>query len=130
MSTIQQPRSLDEVLGSNLAKQVSGPSHDAGKKALDIQITGIFGSEYMLSSSHFFTVSADVSWIAISRNVENQMSEHSVRRAHYDKENPGVVLVDFYRQPHGAFVLAMDGTRRNQDDKLVGYFILQPKHSH
>ena len=129
MSDVQQPNLLDEALGSNLVKQVSGSSHNVGKKALSAQVIEIFGSKYTISGSHYFAVSADVPWIAISKNVQNQMLERSIHQSHYDKADPGIVLVDFYPQPHGAFVLAMDKGSSRESEKLVGYFVLQPKSS-
>lgn len=129
MSDIQQPSLLDKALGSSLAKQISGSSHNVGKKALDAQVTKIFGSKYVISSSQYFAVSVDVPWVAISKNVQNQMLERSISQAHYGHENPGIVLIDFYPQPHGAFVLAMDKSSSHQGEKLVGYFVLQPKSS-
>lgn len=130
MVDVQQPKLLDEALGSSLVEQVSGPSHNVEQKALDAQVTKIFGSKYRIASSRYFAASADVSWVAISKSVQNQMLERSIKRSHYDSEKPGIVLVDFYPQPHGAFVLAMDRNAGRQGERLVGYFVLQAKGSH
>ena len=127
MNDVHQPKLLDEALGSNLVKQVSGPSHTVGKKALEAQVAAAFGSKYAIMASHYFSVSTDVPWVAISKNVQNQMLERSINRTHYYKENPGVDLIDFYPQSHGAFVLAMSKNSGRQSERLVGYFVLQRK---
>jgi hypothetical protein len=129
MSDVQQPKLLDEALGSALVKRASGPSHNAGRKALEAQIAKTFGAKYAISSSQYFVVSPDVLWVAASKNIQNQMLERSIGRAHYDGENPGVVLIDFYPQPHGAFVLAMDKGASGRNEKLVAYFVLRHKSS-
>lgn len=127
MVTIQQPRPLDEALGSTLVKQVAEASHKAGKTTLDALVEKTLGDGYVVESSRYFSVPADVAWIAISKNVQNQMHEHSVARGHYDKEQPGITLLDFYPQPHGAFVLATDKGSGRQGDRLIGYYSLRRK---
>ncbi|RYE92528.1 MAG: hypothetical protein EOO77_46670 [Oxalobacteraceae bacterium] len=127
MTDIQQPKPLDEALGTNLVKQVTGQSRDERNKALDTRVTATFGGKYQIASSRYFSVSTDVTWLAVSKNVQNQMLERSMNRGHYDKENPGILLIDFYPQPHGAFVLAMDANSGKQGHKLVGYFVLKQK---
>jgi hypothetical protein len=127
MVDVQQPRSLDELVGTSLVKQVPRSVHDMDEVALDTQVAKTFHGKYEIGSSRYFIVSTDVSWAAISKNVQNHMLESSIGRAHYDNEKPGIVLIDYYPQPHGAFVLAMSKESRRRGQRLAGYFVLKPK---
>ena len=54
-----------------------------------------------------------MAWVAISKNVENQMLEKSINRVPFEWTNPDMDFVDVYPQGDSAFAV-----------KVVGYDVL------
>jgi len=122
---IHVPKSPVETMDTKLAKPAPDAAQLKETKALDAQVSSIFRNGYSVASSNYYHVAANVTWASIEKNVQNEMQEHSISKSRYDGENPGIVLIDFYPQRDGAFVVAMDNTTASKDEKLIGYYVLK-----
>lgn len=76
-------------------------------------------------SAQYYDFSGDVPWVAIAKNVQNQMLEKSIMKAKYEWNNPGYDLVDVYPQKDSAFAVAMYSKHVKNKTKLVGYYVLK-----
>jgi len=96
-------------------------------EALRNEVTRFLRGKYRIQSETFYRFRGDVPWVAISKNVQNQMAEKSIQRAIYDWNNPGYDFVDVYPQGDGAFAVAMSAKGDASHGRLVGYFVLSAK---
>lgn len=92
--------------------------------ALREEVTQFLRGKYVIQSGSFYRFRSDVPWVAISRRVQNQMAEKSIRRMVYDWNSPGRDFVDVYPQGNTAFAVAMDAKGAKAQGSLVGYFVL------
>ena len=65
-----------------------------------------------------------MAWVAISKNVENQMLEKSINRVPFEWTNPDMDFVDVYPQGDSAFAVAMYSKTASSKVKVVGYDVL------
>ena len=106
---------------------VKAADHGADAKALDEELTKYLRGKYLVQSAHYYTFSDDVPWVAIAKNVQNQMQEKSIPKVVYEWNNPGYDLVDVYPQGDTAFAVAILSKTKSGKTKLVGYFSLTAK---
>ena len=78
-----------------------------------------------IKSSHYYDFSGDVPWVAISKNVQNQMLEKSIPKAKFEWHNPGFDTIDVYQQKDSSFVVALFSKHVSKKTKLVGYYVLK-----
>lgn len=95
--------------------------------ALHEELAKFLRDKYAIKSGHYYRFRADVPWVAISKNVQNQMAEKSVQRVIFDWNNPGYDFVDVYPQGDTAFAVAMYSKSGAKKTRLVGYFELTAK---
>jgi hypothetical protein len=93
-------------------------------KALDEEVTKFLRGKFAIKSGQYYRFSADMPWVAISKNVQNQMTAKSVTRKIYDWNNPGYDFVDVYPQGEAGFAMAMFSKSGRGEAKLVGYYLL------
>lgn len=105
-------------------KVVDAAAAGADVKALDAEVTKFLRGKYAIKSATYYTFTGDVPWVAISKNVQNQMAEKSIQRVVYDWNNPGYDFVDVYPQGEAGFAVGMLTTTRAGKAKLVGYYVL------
>lgn len=91
------------------------------------EVSKYLRGKYTIQSGNYYRFSKDVPWVAISKNVENQMAEKSIPRVFYEWNNPGYDFVDVYPQGNTAFAVAMHSKSGPGKSKLVGYFVLTSK---
>lgn len=104
---------------------VAGATADI--QALVEEVTKFLRGNYKIKSASYYRFRGDVPWVAISKNVQNQMAEKSIQRVIYDWNNPGYDFVDVYPQGDAAFAVAMHVKGGPGKSKLVGYFVLTAK---
>ena len=106
------------------AKEVQ--ANEATKK-LDAEVTAFMRDKYTIGSARYYQIVGEIPWIAVSKNVQNQMAEKSIKRVMFEWYEPGLDFVEVYPQGKQGFALAMlKGTRSNAE-KLVGYYTLTAK---
>jgi hypothetical protein len=108
-------------------KAVDVASVTADIAALDEEVSKFLRDKYTIKSGNYFRFRADVPWVAIAKNVQNQMAEKSVQRVIYDWNNPGYDFIDVYPQGDTAFAVAMYAKGGAGKTRLVGYFVLATK---
>ncbi len=117
-SSVFQPKPLEYL------KEV--PASEQSKK-LDADLTAFVRDQYAIRSVHYYEVSGEIPWIAISKSVQNQMAEKSFQRKTFEWWEPGIDFVEVYPQgtQGDAFALAMPKNTRSSANKLVGFYILK-----
>ena len=108
-------------------KAVQAASETAEIKNLIDEVTKFVRGRYTIKSGDYYRFRGDVPWVAISKNVQNQMAEKSIQRVIYEWNNPGFDFVDVYPQGDSAFAVAMSSKSSSNKSKLVGYFEMLPK---
>jgi hypothetical protein len=108
-------------------KVVAAADAKADIAVLHDEVTKYLRDKYTIQSGNYFRFSKDVPWVAISKNVENQMAEKSIERVFFEWNNPGYDFVDVYPQGNTAFAVAMNSKSGPGKPKLVGYFVLAAK---
>ncbi len=108
-------------------KVIDDESATADIATLQAEVTQFLRGKYLIQSGHYYLFSKDVPWVAISKNVQNQMKEQSIQRVIYEWNNPGYDFVDVYPQGDTAFAVAMLAKTGPGQPKLVGYFVLTAK---
>jgi hypothetical protein len=103
---------------------LSRESAGANGKALDAEVAKFLRREYKIKSVIYYQLNGDIPWIAVSKNVQNQMLEKAVKKKVFAWNNPGIDLIDVYPQKEGAFAVAMYTKTAPDKDKLVGYYLL------
>jgi hypothetical protein len=124
MAETATPTSPVEALGGDYIKAASATASAKNAKALDSQVLGLVGKHYKIKSAHYYRVAKDMPWVAISKNVQNQMLEKKVNKGQFAWENPGIVFVEVYPQGTSAFAVAMDGSTAKSVQKFIGYYEL------
>jgi hypothetical protein len=109
---------------SEHVKAVEASAAAANAKALDAEVTKFLRKKYAIKSATYYSFGAGIPWVAISKNVQNQMREKSVERVIYDWNNPGIDFVDVYPQGDTAFAVAMYTKTSGSKEKFVGYYVL------
>jgi hypothetical protein len=125
MADTVTPTSPVEALGGVYIKLASASADAKHTKGLDGQLLGILGKQYKIKSAHYYKVARDMSWAAISKNVQNQMLEKSISKGQFAWENPGVTFLEVYPQGTSAFAVAMDASTAKSAQKFIGYFVLE-----
>jgi hypothetical protein len=105
--------------------KVAGVTADIA--AFHKEVTKFLRDKYAIKSGNYYRFRGDVPWVAISKQVQNQMAEKSIQRVLYDWNNPGYDFVDVYPQGDTAFAVAMYAKGNRGKSKLVGYFVLTAK---
>jgi hypothetical protein len=77
-----------------LSRESAGPN----AKALDAEVTKFLRWEYKIKSVIYYQLNGDIPWIAVSKNVQNQMLEKAVKKKVFAWNNPGIDLIDVYPQ--------------------------------
>jgi hypothetical protein len=108
----------------NYAKEVAAASSPALAKALDGVVTKYLRGTYKIKSVQYYKFKSDVPWVAISKEVQNQMLEKSVKRSFFDWNEPGIDIIDVYPQGKTAFVIAMDKKALLAKKQFVGYYVV------
>lgn len=108
-------------------KVVAAADAKADIAALHDELTKYLRDKYTIQSGSYFRFSKDVPWVAISKNVQNQMAEKSIERVVFEWNNPGYDSVDVYPQGKTAFAVAMHSKSGPGKPKFVGYFVLTAK---
>ncbi len=109
---------------SKYVKALDASAAGANASALDDELTKFLRHKYKIESSSYYSFGSDIPWVAISKNVENQMLEKSVHRALFEWNNPGMDFVDVYPQDDRAFAVAMYSKTASSKVKFVGYYVL------
>ena len=112
-----QPKPLDGM------KEV--PVSEESRK-LDAEATAFFRDHFTIKSARYYRVPGEIPWIAVSKSVQNQMAEKSIRRTMFDWYEPGIDFVEVYPQGSdgAAFAVAMPKGANPGADKLVGFYVL------
>ncbi len=105
-------------------KTVAKADAKADIAALNDEVTKYLRDKYSIESGSYYRFSKDVPWVAISKNVQNQMVEKSIRPVFFEWHNPGYDFVDIYPQGKTAFAVAMLSKSGPGKPKFVGYFVL------
>lgn len=124
MAETATPTSPVEALGGAHIREVSASGDAKSAKALDGQLLALIGKQYKIKSSHYYKVAKDMPWVAIAKNVQNQMLEKSVKKGQFPWEDPGIVFLDVYPQGTSAFAVAMDSSTAKSSQKFIGYYVL------
>jgi hypothetical protein len=126
MAETATPTSPIEALGGGYIKAAPAASNAKSVKALDGQVTGLVGKQVKILSATYYKVAKDIPWVAIAKNVQNQMLEKSVEKGKFAWEDPGITFVEVYPQGKGAFAVAMESGSAKSAQKFVGYYVLGP----
>ncbi len=96
-------------------------------KKLDAEVMTFVRDQYAISSAHYYEVSGEIPWIAISKSVQNQMAEKSFQRKMFEWWEPGIDFVEVYPQGNqgDAFGLAMPKNTKSSSNKLVAFYFLK-----
>ena len=94
-------------------------------KRLDAELIALLRGGYTIESVHYYRFHRDIPWIAIAKNVQNQMSEMAVARQTIEWAEPGLDFAELYPQGKKAFAVAMLKDTPNNAAKFVGYYLLQ-----
>ena len=108
-------------------KTVAAADAKADIAMLHDEVSKYLRDKYTIESGQYFRFSKDVPWVAISKNVQNQMVEKSIQRVFFEWDNPGFDFVDIYPQGNTAFAVAMLSKSGPGKPKFVGYFVLTVK---
>jgi len=116
-TTVFQPKPLDSM------KEV--PATEDSKK-LDAEVTAFLRNKYAIASARYYQAPGEIPWIAVSKSVQNQMAEKSIRRTMFEWYEPGIDFVEVYPQGKNgaAFAVAMPKGTKSSADKLVGFYVL------
>jgi hypothetical protein len=97
-------------------------------KKLDADVIEFVRGRYTIVSARYYRIGADVPWVAISKNVQNQMAEKSIKRVMLDWYEPGIDFVETYPQGQegAAVAVAMPKGAKSSAEKIVGYYVLGP----
>jgi hypothetical protein len=125
MAETATPASPIEALGAEHIKSAPLPANAKSAAALDDQLLALVGKDYGIKSSQYFKVARDIPWIAIAKNVQNQMLEKSIKKGDFSWEDPGLVFVEVYPQGAAAFAVAMDSNTADAPEKFIGYYVLE-----
>lgn len=101
-------------------------SASADSKKLDAEAVEYFRGQFSIASARYYLTPSEIPWIAVSKSVQNQMEEKSIRRLVFDWYEPGIDFVDVYPQDNNKAAVAVvmaRGTALNAD-RLVGYYVL------
>ena len=114
-----QPKPLDSM------KEV--PASGDSKK-LDTELTAFLRDKYAIASARYYQVPAEIPWIAVSKSVQNQMAEKSIRPIMFEWYEPGIDFIEVYPQGKdgAAFALAMPKGSDPGAGKLAGFYVLGP----
>jgi hypothetical protein len=95
-------------------------------KKLDAEVREFLRSEYTIASARYFARESDIPWISISKSVQNQMAEKSIKPTMFAWYEPGLDFVEVYPQPAqgGAFALAKPKEGSLDAVELIGYYVL------
>jgi hypothetical protein len=93
---------------------------------LDAELVRFLRTTYAIKSVHYYRFQKGIPWVAISKRVQNEMSEKSINRVAYDWEEPGIDFVDVYSQGKNGFAVAMLKDTPTDSEKFVGYYLLKP----
>jgi hypothetical protein len=91
---------------------------------LHAEVEQFLRGSYAIKSGNYYRFRGDVPWVAIAKNVHNQMAEKSIQRVIYGWNNPGYDFVEVYPQGDTAFAVAMHARGDAGQGRLVGYFVL------
>jgi hypothetical protein len=116
-SPVVEPKPLEQM------KEVSA---SADSKKLDAEVTAFLRDKYTISSARYYQTPGEIPWIAVSKNVQNQMKEKSIERKLFEWYEPGLDFVEVYPQGKngGAFAVAMPKGTKSDAQKLVGFYVL------
>lgn len=101
-------------------------ANEATKK-LDAEVTAFLRDKYTIASAKYYEVAGEIPWIAVSKNVQNQMAEKSVKKVMFEWYEPGLDFIEVYPQGKQAFALAMPKGTKSSADKLIGFYTLTEK---
>jgi hypothetical protein len=112
-----QPKPLENM------KEVAA-SEDSRK--LDAEVTAFLRNKFVIASARYYRVPGEIPWIAVSKTVQNQMAEKSIRRTMFEWYEPGIDFVEVYPQGKsgGAVAVAMPKGTSPSADKLIGFYVL------
>lgn len=101
------------------------PVSEASKE-LDAEVTAFFRGRFSIESADYYLVPGEIPWIAVSKFVQNQMKEKSIRRTQFDWYEPGIHFVEVYLQDNdrAAFAVAMPEGTNSRTEKLIGFYVL------
>lgn len=125
-STMSDVIKANPPTGEHVAA-VQADNETAEIKNLMEEVTKFVRGKYAIKSGNYYRFRGDVPWVAISKNVQNQMAEKSIKRMLFDWNNPGFDFVDVYPQGDSAFAVAMSSKSSSGKSRLVGYFEMSPK---
>ncbi|BDC47811.1 hypothetical protein F183_A01270 [Bryobacterales bacterium F-183] len=96
-------------------------------KKLDAEVTAFLRDKYSIASARYYTVAGEIPWIAVSKNVQNQMAEKGIKKVMFEWYEPGLDFVEVYPQGKQGFALAMPKGRKSDSEKLIGFYTLTAK---
>ena len=103
-------------------KEVPASDKSAG---LDAEVQAFLRDRFTIESARYYVLPGDVPWLAVSKSVENQMAERSIRRTIFEWYEPGLDFVEVYPQGDAeAFAVAMPKDGPTSEAKLIGFYRL------
>ena len=98
----------------------------ADSRKLDAEVTAFLRDKFAIASARYYQVPAEIPWIAVSKTVQNQMAEKSIKRTMFEWYEPGIDFVEIYPQGKdgAAFAVAMPKGASPGGEKLVGFYAL------
>jgi hypothetical protein len=95
-------------------------------RILDAEVKTFLRDEFTIVSARYFQPASAIPWISISKSVQNQMAEKSVKRTMFEWYEPGLDFVEVYPQEknRGAFALAIPKESRLDSVRLIGFYVL------
>jgi len=105
--------------------EVAAAAAQESAKRLDAELIALLRGGYTIESVHYYRFDPDIPWVAIAKNVQNQMSEVAVSRETLDWAEPGLDFAELYPQGKKAFAVAMLKDTPSNAAKFVGYYLLK-----
>jgi hypothetical protein len=96
-------------------------------KKLDAEVTAFMRDKYTIASAKYYSVAGEIPWIAVSKNVQNQMAEKSIKKVMFEWYEPGLDFIEVYPQGKQAFAVAMPKGTKSSEEKLIGFYTLNAK---
>lgn len=97
-------------------------------RKLDAEVTKFLRDKFAIVSARYYQASAEAPWISISKSVNNQMADKSIRQTMFAWYEPGLDFIEVYPQGKdgGGFALAMPAGTDPNGEKLIGFYVLGP----
>ena len=115
--SVFQPKPLDGMKAIAASEET---------KKLDQEVTGFLRGRYAIEKAKYYRAPASMAWIAISKNVQNQMAAKSIKPIMFEWYEPGIDFVEIYPQGEkgAGFALAAPRDMQFEGEKLLAFYVL------